>query len=356
MIRNKCLQVGRPGILILLLTSLLVFSGCQLKNSRAFTFTYTVNLESTNGEKVELWLPFPKSNEVQVISNIDISCEGLSYEIKKEKKHNNKYLYIYNNDGINKSTVVEMFFDVLRFEHQNMKYSDVNPNDYLEASSMVPIGDVFSQIIEINNLNHDDMRGLYDYVLSGMHYGKPKSKDNQYYNDPWLSADKKYGIKKVSRDKVVELYKKSKVSNSTYTFGNGNSLYACDIGVGNCTDYHSYFISLSRTMEVPARFHMGFPIPSGNEGKVKGYHCWADYYIDGEGWFPVDISEADKDPSKIEYFFGTVDESRVEMMAGRDFKLEGLEQEMVTLFIYPILEIGDKESKAFTKYFSYKNL
>ena len=27
-----------------------------------------------------------------------------------------------------------------------------------------------------------------------------------------------------------------------YTFGNGNSIYACDIGVGNCTDYHSYFI------------------------------------------------------------------------------------------------------------------
>ena len=44
------------------------------------------------------------------------------------------------------------------------------------------------------------------------------------------------------------------------------------------------------------------------------------------------------------------------MMVGRDFKLEGLEQEMVNLFIYPIFEIGDKESKAFTKYFSYKNL
>ena len=44
------------------------------------------------------------------------------------------------------------------------------------------------------------------------------------------------------------------------------------------------------------------------------------------------------------------------MLAGRDFKLEGLEQEVVNLFIYPILEVGDKESKAFTKYFSYKSL
>ena len=81
---------------------------------------------------------------------------------------------------------------------------------------------------------------------------------------------------------------------------------------------------------------MGFPIPSGKEGKVKGYHCWADYYIDGEGWYPVDISEADKDPSKAEYFFGTVDESRVEMMIGRDFSLDEYSSNPVNLFIYPL--------------------
>ena len=95
---------------------------------------------------------------------------------------------------------------------------------------------------------------------------------------------------------------------------------------------------------------------NGEEGKVGGYHCWADYYVDGEGWYPVDISEADKDPSKIEYFFGTVDESRVEMMAGRDFKLEGYEGGVVNLFIYPLLEVDDKESNSFKKSFSYKNL
>ena len=112
-------------------------------------------------------------------------------------------------------------------------------------------------------------------------------------------------------------------------------------------------MSLSRTLETPARFHMGFPIPDGEEGKVKGYHCWADYYVDGEGWYPIDISEADKDPSKIEYFFGTIDESRVEMMVGRDFDLEGYERNPLNLFIYPVLEIDDKESKKYKKSFNY---
>ena len=41
---------------------------------------------------------------------------------------------------------------------------------------------------------------------------------------------------------VVAMYENAKKTKSNFTFGNGNSLYACNIGVGNCTDYHSYFI------------------------------------------------------------------------------------------------------------------
>jgi len=101
---------------------------------------------------------------------------------------------------------------------------------------------------------------------------------------------------------------------------------------------------------------MGFLIPSRKEGKVGGYHCWADYHVEGEGWYPVDISEADKDPNRKDYYFGTVDNNRVEMMIGRDFILKGYESEVANIFIYPIMEISDKKSSAFTKSFSYKNL
>ena len=334
----------------------LLFTGCNSNNSRSFTFTYSVHLEPSNGKKIELWIPVPRSNKIQIISNLNISCNGLFYEFKYEQNHNNKYVYIYNNDGIDQNKVIQMSFDVLRFEHQNVEYLNVNPDNYLQASSMVPVGNIFTKIIEKNNLNVDNMRGLYDYVLTGMHYGKPKSKNSKYYSNPWLSANEKYGMKKVSRDKVVELYQDAKSTEGLYTFGNGNSIYACNIGVGNCTDYHSYFISLSRTLDVPARFHMGFSIPNGKEEKVRGYHCWADYYVESKGWYPVDISEADKDSGKVDYFFGNLCYNRVEMVVGRDFVLEGYEGETVNLFIYPLLEIGDKESNAFTNSFSYKNL
>jgi hypothetical protein len=336
---------------------LFIFNGCNSNdNFRLFNFNYTIELESSKGKKIELWIPIPQSNEVQNISNLIIDSDGLSYEIKDEKNHNNKYLYVYSNLGTDNDKVITISFNVKRYEHKNIKYKDVDPSSYLKASSLVPIGSAFNTIIKDNNLEKDNMRGVYDFVLSGMHYGKPKSQDNQYYNDPWLSSDGKYGIKKVSRDKVVELYKTAKASNGSYTFGNGNAKYACDIGVGNCTDYHSYFMSLSRTLNTPSRFHMGFPIGSDDQGKVGGYHCWADYYIKGEGWYPVDISEADKDSNKVDYFFGTIDESRVEMMIGRDFDLEGYEGGITNLFIYPLLEINDKKSSKFSKKFSYKNL
>ena len=105
-------------------------------------------------------------------------------------------------------------------------------------------------------------------------------------------------------------------------------------------------------MNVPARFHMGFSVPNnGSEGTVGGYHCWADYYIDGEGWYPVDISNADRDPARKDYFFGRVCNDRVEFTTGRDISLVNYGEE-VNFFIYPLV----KGTRLASKSFSYKNL
>ena len=328
----------------------------ERSNARSFQFTYTVDIESTGGEKLELWIPIPQSNEVQSISNLMFNTNGLQYNIEDEKLHGNQYLYIIDREGTTKATNISMTFDVMRKEHNNVMYNNVDPQKYLGDYSAVPTGGVFEKIITENNLSKNDVRGIYNYVFEGMHYGKPKSINDKYYKTPWLSPNEKYGMKQVGRDNVVNLYQKSKKDGGNYTFGNGNAIYACDIGVGNCTDYHSYFMSLDRTIGIPSRFHMGFLIPPGEEGIVDGYHCWADYYVEGKGWYPVDISEADKNPDRKDYYFGTVDNNRVEMMLGRDLILKGYELGTTNLFIYPIMEVSDKKSSAFTKSFKYKNL
>jgi hypothetical protein len=98
---------------------------------------------------------------------------------------------------------------------------------------------------------------------------------------------------------------------------------------------------------------MGFSIPNKeneSEGKVGGYHCWADYYTEGKGWTPVDISEADKDPNMSEYFNGTVNEHRIEFVVGRDIELINRDKPE-NFFVYPIVE-----GTGFSKSFYYKNL
>ena len=156
--------------LLFSLVAIIVLNGCgESMNSREFSFTYSVDLDSSNGEKIELWLPVPVSNEVQTISNLEIDADGLSYEIKDEKKHGNKYVYIFSNSGTQASKKISMSFDVARVEHQNVDYENVDPSNYLSGSMLVPVGKYFSKTIEDNSLNKNDMDGVYKFVLERMY-------------------------------------------------------------------------------------------------------------------------------------------------------------------------------------------
>jgi len=331
-------------------------------DSRSFQFTYDAQLEPSN-QKVEVWIPIPQTNEVQTISNLSLVNDDLDCTEYAESTHGNRYYYCVSDNGISELKTLSLTCDVVRKEHQAVSYKNLDPTLYDKGtnSQYVIEGFMFDNIIKKNNLVASNMRGIYDYVLNGMHYGKPKdnSDSDQYFagdnpktGEKWLPEDITYGEHQVSLKQVVDYYKDSKTKNNNYTFGNGNSQYACDVGVGNCTDYHSYFMSLCRSINIPARFHMGFSVPNkASEGKIGGYHCWADYFIDGDGWYPVDISNADKDPAKIDYFFGTVCSDRVEFTTGRDLNLENYGEE-VNFFIYPLV----KGTKLAAKNFSYKNL
>ena len=331
----------------------------DIGQNRKFEFTYQISLDKSDS-KVELWFPIPQTNEVQRIAEENITHGNLNCQKLSEPIHGNHYYYCFNDDGLDQKTTVSYKCYVDRNEHGAVNYENLSIRNYDKGTNniTVPEGDIFEDIINENNLTSNDMRSVYDYVLNGMHYGKPTNDEgnpnykyvnggiNKNTGEEWLPKDITYGRLKVSQDQLVEKQNKKE----SYAYGNGNATYACDIGVGNCTDYHSYFMSLSRTMDVPARFHMGFNVPDGIEGSIGGYHCWSDYHVDGEGWYPVDISEADKDPSKIDFFFGKLDCNRVEFTTGRDLELHNYTK-YVNFFIYPLIE-----GTTFTKSFSYQNI
>ena len=90
---------------MMLIVALFIFA-CSQNEQRTFTFNYTVNIESSNGKKIELWIPIPQSTPVQTIENIEIESDGLNYSNEEEKVHRNRYLYINHVDGsFNEKTI-----------------------------------------------------------------------------------------------------------------------------------------------------------------------------------------------------------------------------------------------------------
>ncbi len=130
----------------------------------------------------------------------------------------------------------------------------------------------------------------------------------------------------------------------------------CLIKAGNCTDFHSLFISLARASGIPAKFVMGIPLPEKEADEIPGYHCWAEFYDEQLGWVPVDISEAWKDKTQYEYFFGTLSQNRLEFTQGRDIILEpSAKGEPLNYFIYPYVEADGKEFKDYSVKFQFRD-
>lgn len=334
----------------MLFVAAIILSSCSKVPERSFEFNYKVSLQANPARNMKVWIPVPQSNEVQSISELTIDTD-IAYEIKTEEQHGNRYFYAELIDGLSQATDINIHFQVKRKQRRTAKFKETNPSQYLKANRLVPVGARFDSIVKANRFSPENMKSVYDYVLSEMYYGKPKSQNSSDHYYASLPTNIKKGI---SKDSVVSLYLNTTKIAGEFTFGNGNSNYACDISVGNCTDFHSYFMSLSRSMEVPARFHIGFSIPESQEGKIGGYHCWADFYQNDQ-WLPVDISEADKAPEKADFYYGNLDASRVEMTQGRDLLLEGYSRGPVNFFVYPIVE-SDGEASAYTKSFSFKEI
>ena len=103
----------------------------------------------------------------------------------------------------------------------------------------------------------------------------------------------------------------------------GSTDHALVCQVGNCNDIHALYLSLCRSAGIPGRLVMGFALEEPVEGQepcdVCGYHCWAEIYVAGLGWLPVDASCACKYGHAG---FGTLDLNHVAFSRGRDILLE----------------------------------
>ena len=266
-----------------------------------FEFTYQATLPEMK-ESAKMWIPIPSDDDFQTIKINRIEVPG-KHQILTDDKFGNQILYVELTPEDSGKTML-LHFDVNRRE-KAVHVDGTLPEVYLEAEAFVPNNEKFQAIAEeaLENKNGGDLvraRALYDHTIDSMKYAK--------FGSGW---------------------------------GNGDADFACDAARGNCTDYHSYFIALCRTVDIPARFAIGAAVPSSrDDGGVNGYHCWAEFYAEGK-WWPVDISEADKYTSLSTYYFGHNPANRVEFSKGRDLVVvPGPKSGPINFLAYPLLEVG----------------
>ncbi len=146
-------------------------------------------------------------------------------------------------------------------------------------------------------------------------------------------------------DKVTAMMRYDK---SGTGWGRGDALFACDARRGNCTDFHALVIGMARSAGIPARFAIGLSLPEARgSGDLVGYHCWAELYVRGRGWVPVDASEAVKHPARRDYFFGHHDENRLELSRGRNLTLRPAQHgPALNFFVDPYAEVNGRPHAA----------
>ncbi|MGB5202879.1 MAG: transglutaminase domain-containing protein [Eudoraea sp.] len=279
-----------------------------------FEFHYEVTLPEMTGS-AKLWIPVPQSDRFQTVELLAIEAP-VEHQILQEKNYGNSVFY-FELAPEHSGKKLELVYDVERQEKKPYE-EDSSPTKYLNPSLLMPVGDRFQVLADSiigKNRNEGTImqaRALYDYIIDNMRYMK------------------------------------------SGTYGTGDAVYACDALTGNCTEFHSLFISLARSAGIPSRFAVGASIPSDrDEGGIDGYHCWAEFYAEDK-WWPVDISEANKYTALATYYFGRHPANRIEFSRGRDLQIEpGPNSGPINFLAYPVMEI--EKSPAFPKtFFSFR--
>jgi len=310
---------------------LCAFANAQESNtSRHFNFHYAFTVKNvTKGEKLRVWIPLAHSDAYQDVKVTSMKGD-LPLRETKESEYGNSMLYASTPKATKDEYAFAVDYDVVRREHvvlvsgkpestvHTAPLTQTQLKRFLEPDRLVPVtglpAQLAAQTTKGDSSELEKAHAIYQYVLANMRYDKTGT-----------------------------------------GWGHGDTLFACDAKRGNCTDFHSLFISMARSQDIPSRFEIGFPLPAAkHSADIAGYHCWAEFYLNGTGWTPVDISEAWKDQTKRDYFFGAHDTNRVQFTVGRDIKLNPKQDgEALNYFVFPYVELGGKEWENVSNAFSF---
>ena len=311
---------------------LLLSLAAYAQKERRFAFHYSFAVRNVPaGKPLRIWIPLSHSDGWQ---DVHVLSQNGDLPVKKTQEHEygNWMLYAEIPRADKSEYHFSIDYDVARRECVVLRNRKPAPEyqpetahvqlaRFLQPDRLVPITGVPAQLAaeqtKGTSTQLEKAHAIYDYVFHNMRYDKTGT-----------------------------------------GWGHGDALWACDSKRGNCTDFHSVFISMARSQHIPARFEIGFQLPADKQSaEVPGYHCWSDFYMNSIGWIPVDISEAWRHQELHDYYFGANDANRLQFTVGRDLRLEPPQAgPPLNYFIYPYVEVGDKEFSNVVISFSFEDV
>lgn len=312
---------------------LVVSLAARAQSERHFAFHYSFVVKNVPaGSRVRVWFPLAHSDAYQSVT-VGKKSGDLTLRETKDAEYGNELLYAEDGKAAHSDYQFSVDYDVVRREHVTLVDGKLAPGihpepvpqlklaRFLEPDRLVPTTGLPAQLAAEQTKSAathlEKARAIYDYVFTTMKYDKTGT-----------------------------------------GWGHGDTLWACDSKRGNCTDFHSVFMSMARSQQIPSRFEIGFPLPADkHSSEIPGYHCWAEFYVDQMGWIPIDISEAWKHQEKRDYFFGAHDVNRVQFTVGRDLKLNPAQAgPPVNYLVYPYVEVDGKEYPNVSTGFSFRDV
>ena len=199
-------------------------------NARDFRLQYGGSItDLAPNDDVRVWIPVPHSDKHQSAQIVGWQLPKAAVRRTKDKVYGNEMLYM----EFPAQSTTEDFrvdFEVTRHEVNALKSTDAKlvpltkamRAQFLRSNARVPISGKPLALLPSFKPNWDvagRARAIYDRVDSHVAYDKTRP-----------------------------------------GYGFGDVLWVCDSRTGNCTDFHSLFISMARSQSIPARFEIGFSI------------------------------------------------------------------------------------------------
>ena len=291
------------------------------------TIKMEFNLSDHDTEKeIQLWIPYPVTDEYQNISNVKIAGDYDEAAVYTDRTFKTPMLYARWENG-NKSRKLNFSFDVKRqevikrdFPATEAAWDPADYSLYLASTRLGPVDGEVKKLAEKITAGQTTVLGkakaIYDWTC-----------ENTYRNPETRGCG------------LGDVYKLLKEPG------------------GKCTDISSIFVALARAAGVPAREVFGL-----RQGKKpvqdisKWQHCWAEFYLPGYGWVPVDPADVRKMMLKQNlklsdsrtkeyraYFWGGIDPYRIKLGEGRDLTLNPPQAgKPINYLMYPFAQVGDK--------------